>query len=433
MQIFKRPGRNGYYARWQVGGRDIVRATGETNRARALEVLRRFAADNEAQQDLANPFNLLLAKLDEPELASQAGHHLASARRILATVLAALPPKEQAEARGEIVRELQAGQDRKLPMAQGWSAWRASANRESEPKARTLAGYEAMWRRFQSWAAKAGIAHLHEVTRAQTEDYAEDLWTSGVSPSTFNQHIKLLRGVFNTLETRAGLLGNPWAHLKSRQRIADEGRRNLTEAELRRVLSKAEGNLKLMLHLGLFTGLRLGDVVNLRWDNIEFDPLLRHARPGFIVLVPMKTSRYRKKIEVPIHPELARLLETHRVRQPNGDLLFPMESRAYATNTANISEPIQRFFESCGLETTEKPTHRQRRRAIVRVGFHSLRHSFVSLCAKAKTPLHVVQKLVGHGSPLLTSDVYLHLDSEQKQEAIASLPTLVIDTLVIDG
>jgi len=48
----------------------------------------------------------------------------------------------------------------------------------------------------------------------------------------------------------------------------------------------------------------------------------------------------------------------------------------------------------------------------------------VSLCAKAKTPLHVVQKLVGHGSPLLTSDVYLHLDAEQKKAAIEALPAI---------
>src|SRR5256885_568245 len=82
------------------------------------------------------------------------------------------------------------------------------------------------------------------------------------------------------------------------------------------------------------------------------------------------------------------------------------------------------MFEECGIQTTEKAQHGHRRRAIVRVGFHSLRHSFVSLCTKAKTPLHVVQKLVGHGSPAMTSDVYLHLDSEQKRDAIVALPQI---------
>jgi len=150
----------------------------------------------------------------------------------------------------------------------------------------------------------------------------------------------------------------------------------------------------------------------------------REPRPGFIVVVPLKTNRFNKKVDIPIHPVLAKLLAKYKTSSASGKLLFHKESAAYAADSARITKPIQEFFESCGIKTTEAPEHGHRRRAIVRVGFHSLRHSFVSLCAKAKTPLHVVQKLVGHGSPLLTADVYLHLDSEQKQEAIASLPKI---------
>ena len=65
----------------------------------------------------------------------------------------------------------------------------------------------------------------------------------------------------------------------------------------------------------------------------------------------------------------------------------------------------------------------ERPRAIGRVGFHSLRHSFVSLCAKAGAPQHVVQKRVGHGSPAMTEH-YTHADADQKREAIAVLPEL---------
>ena len=66
---------------------------------------------------------------------------------------------------------------------------------------------------------------------------------------------------------------------------------------------------------------------------------------------------------------------------------------------------------------------------IVRVGFHSLRHSFVSLCAKAKTPLHIIQKIVGHSSPAMT-DHYTHSDAEQKRDAITALPGFAIEELV---
>ena len=121
---------------------------------------------------------------------------------------------------------------------------------------------------------------------------------------------------------------------------------------------------------------------------------------------------------------MVKLFAKHRESAESGKLLFPKESSAYAADTGSVTKPIQEFFESCGIKTTEIPEHGHRRRAILRVGFHSLRHSFVSLCAKAKTPLHVVQKLVGHGSPLLTADVYLHLDSELKRDAIAALPKI---------
>ena len=36
--------------------------------------------------------------------------------------------------------------------------------------------------------------------------------------------------------------------------------------------------------------------------------------------------------------------------------------------------------------------------------------------------MHVIQKLVGHGSPMLTSDIYTHLDDSQKRSAIDPLP-----------
>jgi hypothetical protein len=48
----------------------------------------------------------------------------------------------------------------------------------------------------------------------------------------------------------------------------------------------------------------------------------------------------------------------------------------------------------------------------------------VSLCAKSGAPLHFVQKLVGHGNPMLTSDKYLHVDKADKQAAIEGLPSL---------
>ena len=152
------------------------------------------------------------------------------------------------------------------------------------------------------WAKDHSLDYFHEVDRSHAEEYAGDLWKSHISPSTFNAHIKLLTHVFKVMETQAGLAENVWTSITRKERVTDQGRRNLSEKELRTVLDRATGNLRLMFALGLFTGLRLGDVVNLRWDEIDNDRFNDTRKPGFLVVKPMKTERKGKVVQLPIHP-----------------------------------------------------------------------------------------------------------------------------------
>lgn len=392
-QVFRRTGSPFWYARWQLNGKDHVVSTRKRKKQDAETELERFVAEARDELTIHEQLKGLLRLVEK------------------------LPAKDQAAKRQELVRDILAGQERKLPITDGWRSWRDNSNREYDPKESTLKGYVAIWSRFEKWAGARGLKYLHEVNREQTEEYATHLWKSKVSPTTFNAHIKFLRAAFVALESRAGLVGNPWSPIKSKKKNHGEGRRNLNEEELKKVLSRAQGNLKLMLHLGLFTGLRLGDVVNLRWSDIEFNR-------GFINVVPLKTKRFNKKLEIPIHAALNQLLSEFKVNSGQSEFLFPGERVEYLENAGNVTNPIQEFFQKCGITTTEDAEHGQRRRAIVRVGFHSLRHSFVSMCAKARTPQHVVQHLVGHGSPAMTEH-YIHLDPAQKKEAIAALPVPV--------
>jgi hypothetical protein len=167
MNLFKRPGRPGYYARWQIRGKDIVRATGETKRKKAWEVLQRFIAESKGQLTIADEFGRLLGLVDVPLVKEQLGDHLGAARRLLFKIVDALPLGQQTRIRQEIARELQNGQDRKLSIAEAWAAWRENPNREFDPKPKTLAGYKAIWKRFSSWTSAAGLTFLHEVTRAR--------------------------------------------------------------------------------------------------------------------------------------------------------------------------------------------------------------------------------------------------------------------------
>ena len=88
-----------------------------------------------------------------------------------------------------------------------------------------------------------------------------------------------------------------------------------------------------------------------------------------------------------------------------------------------MSKKIQKHFRNCGIETNENAENGQRKNRIARVGFYSLRHSFVSLCAASGVSQVAIQDLVGHGSPAMIA-VYSHSNDEQKASAIATLPAI---------
>jgi len=108
-----------------------------------------------------------------------------------------------------------------------------------------------------------------------------------------------LRGMFNTLKAKAGLIVNPWADVKSLDKET-QGRQNFTPEELKTICLKARGATRFMVALGLYTGARLGDVISLRWADIGRDK---------IEIVPMKTKRKGKQINVADPSRIERAVE----------------------------------------------------------------------------------------------------------------------------
>ncbi len=168
--------------------------------------------------------------------------------------------------------------------------------------------------------------------------------------------------------------------------------------------------------------MRLGDVVTLKWSEIDFEKKQ-------IRRIPRKTRRKGKAIKIPLHYVLESMLrELQQDRKsPESEYLFPDAAQQYLDDKPTaISRQIQEHLKSCGIETTEKSTGR-RQKQVVKVGFHSLRHSFVSMCAANKVPRVAIQELVGHGSPAMT-DLYAHSDDEQRAQAIGLLPEMFEST-----
>jgi integrase len=346
--------------------------------------------------------------------------------RILAPLLAADKVEQlstiQAKLTGAEAVHAQAVDEANPPLliARAWDAYLTSGNRP-DTGADMQSRYFGYWDRLWKWlsANRPALKYLREIDQQTAQDYAATLNGGTVSPSTYNKHTGFLRLFFRVLKDPARLTENPFEPIR-RKNLNPNTRRELTIAELHTVLDSATGELQTLLGIGTFTGLRLGDCCTLTWGEVDLDR-------GMIRRVPNKTaSKGRKPILIGIPSALAaKLSETPAARRkgyvlPKYAALYTFRSETGCpSKQPEITNEIQAHFTACGIQTTKPGTGMIKdpktgkdkstgKRAVIEVGFHSLRHTFVSLHAERGTPQAVVQSIVGHGSPAMTAH-YTHI------------------------
>ncbi len=307
-----------------------------------------------------------------------------------------------------------------LSIKAAWSAFAKPSSGRKSCGLATLGNYESRWTQFQTWmeSEHPEIKTLAGVKREIARAYLDNLIKRGLSFGTVNEHMALMRYIWKvlSLSDENKLTDNVWTKFPPLQ-VARESRRELTVDELTLICSKAQGEMKVAFCVGIYTGLRLGDVATLEWSEVDL-------QRNVIRLVPNKISRRKGQkglIQIPIHPILRDVLLALPGDKINGHVLPEMAALYLAGRRYALTHRIQAHFADCGIETNKK--REQGLRAVVDVGFHSLRHTFVSMCAMGGVPLSVLQSLVGHSSPAMTMH-YSHSNRVAEQNAIAALPAI---------
>jgi len=306
-----------------------------------------------------------------------------------------------------------------LLISQAWTEFLASPNRP-DSGGETLYQYECQFSAFVDWMKEKhpDLLTLRDVTKEIAEQYAASLNGGRLSPNTCNKHLNLLTLVFRVVKHKARLAENPWEDIQ-RKRIVTHSRRELTVDELKKVCQAATGELRALLALGVYSGLRLGDCATLRWGEVDLPR-------GMIRRIPNKTARRNPKpVIVPIHPVLRDMLSATLASDRN-EYVLPEIAALYNRRTDLVTDMVQQHFKSCGLKPHKPGTGKDGKRAVVEVGFHSLRHTFVSLCRESNAPLAVVESIVGHSNPAMTRH-YTHVGELAAGRAVAALPAVIGD------
>jgi integrase len=255
--------------------------------------------------------------------------------------------------------------------------------------------------------------HGRPVPSITTEEVEEQLnrWMKARAwaPATRNQALNQLSGFFSWCYSRRWIERHPTERGRVPRLPVDNARaRWLRLHEVEALLAHAPEWLRLIIHMAVKSGMRLGEIVSLRRSNFVED------ESGNAYLVTERTKN-GERLHWPLMGELRKAVEesVQRAQFP-GNRLFP------GPDGGDARTSIDRFFpavvKAAGL--------RYGMRYKDGVTFHTLRHTMASLALNAGVPKHVVQKM-GNWKTAVIVDRYAHLADETMRDGAAKLDTLL--------
>jgi integrase len=230
-----------------------------------------------------------------------------------------------------------------------------------------------------------------------------------LSPASLHQIIAVLRAALNTAVKRRLIAVNPVTQVEL-PRVSHREAAYLEPAEVERLLeATADDRDGIAFRVGLLGGLRPGELVALRWEDVDWTAGLLQVRNQFVrldgrwVLTDTKTSRNR---HVALDLGTLAALRAHRVRQNEERLAAATayQDGDWVFARADGSPPNRKWLSWRFKEVARQVGVR----AEVR-GLHAARHTSATLDLVAGTDVQVTSKRLGHARTNITQDVYRHV------------------------
>ena len=295
-----------------------------------------------------------------------------------------------------------------IPVTQLYELWQSSPLR-GRGKGQTLDAYRVHVGVFVNWLKRRypEITNARDVSQVVAEEYT--MWRAATrSPNTVVKSLNILAAVWRSLSMRYGLDYNPWASDKiARPALQTFARRPLTDAECNALLKVANEDQRLRILLALDAGLRLGDVVTLRWTDID------HAK----MVISRDTRKTGMKVIPPISKRLdAALKKRKKAAKDKDGYIFPDDVARLRNGekTDKISSEMSALFTTAGIKTHVKDADGKNH---LLASFHSLRHTFVSRLMERGVNPYYVQRAVGHSTMTMTAH-YDHSAAEEIRKAL---------------
>jgi integrase len=287
-------------------------------------------------------------------------------------------------------------------------------------RAKTYDGYACLIRLYA--LPHLGSMLISEVVPLSIQRLYAELLARGLSGGTIlNLHLVLTQAFAQA--TRWGMIpANPVAGAQPpRPRRPEIAMVDPALAE--RILAATAGTFfELPAAIAIATGMRRGEILALRWSDLDPDLGVVHVRRslqtsgGQLVFEEPKTRRSRRAVDIPalLLPYLVRQREAQAIRRErcaswvDPDLVIDA-GNGRPLNPDTLSSGWYRFCKRSGLP---------------HIRFHDLRHAHATLMLLQGVHPKVVSERLGHASIGITLDTYSHVLPSMQTEAVAAFDRL---------
>ena len=251
---------------------------------------------------------------------------------------------------------------------------------------KTFVAYKATLKRFQ---AICGDVALSKITARHWDTYRIERLKS-VSPVSTNIELRALKSVFNTAVRWGSLERSPF-NKQPLAAVPESSPVFFTKEDFQKLLNVIkQAWLKEAVVFTVLTGLRRGELINLRWQDVDLQRRIFTVQSN-----PTFKTKQGKKRTLPLNETAFHLLSLKH-SQSIGEYVFTV-GRKQITES-RLSHLFKRAVREVSLND--------------KLHWHSLRSSFASWLVIDGVSIYAVSKLLGHSSVAITQKHYAHLATE---------------------
>ncbi len=250
-----------------------------------------------------------------------------------------------------------------------------------------------------------GTKQINKITSFSIEQYKNNLIkVKKLAPNSINNKLCVLSKCLKSAQ-EWGLI-NVIPKIKL-QKVPPQKFDYLTEEESTKLLMHAKGVIREMILLAIKTGLRFGELIALRWQDINIEERILTVNRNIVRKIEGSPKNNRTRI-VPLTYEIIQMLKNKK----QGEQYLFHDRQG---NPLRYNYCFRNLHKTC------------KKAGLRKIGWHCLRHSFASHLASKNNSIVAIKELLGH-SDIKTTMRYAHVNLPVLKETIASLePTIYIN------